>query len=60
MKTKSFFYVLMMVFFVMACQQDLLPDEEPAVGTQTKSAIIVPEGLTEGTVITTQVYSPSL
>lgn len=60
MKTKSFFYVLMMVFFVMACQHDLLPDEEPAVETQTKSAIIVPEGLTEGTVITTQVYSPSL
>ncbi|WP_163709285.1 alpha/beta hydrolase [Mangrovibacterium lignilyticum] len=60
MKTKSFVYILMMVFFTISCQQDLLPDEELSAEAQTKSAITIPDGLTEGTVITTQFYSPSL
>lgn len=60
MKTKSFLHILMVIFFAISCQQDFLPDEELSADTQTKNAIIVPEGLTEGTVITTQIYSLSL
>ncbi len=59
MKTRNFIYLLLLVLFSFSCQQDF--DEETGIANEsvTKSAILIPEGLTEGTVITTQFYSPS-
>jgi len=60
MKTKSFLYVLLMAVFLFACEQDS-PFEPPVSSeNQTKSAIFIPDGLTEGTVISAELYSPSL
>lgn len=60
MKTKSFFYLLLIALSLFSCQQESLFDSELSTEAHPKSAIIIPDGLTEGTVISTQFYSPSL
>ncbi|MGD9929105.1 MAG: alpha/beta hydrolase [Mangrovibacterium sp.] len=60
MKTNHLFYFLLMVLLSVACQEEEDFDSEFSTGITTKSAIIIPEGMTEGTLITTEFFSPSL
>lgn len=60
MKTTSFFYVLLMAIFFVSCETDSPFEPPTSTDDQAKSAIFIPEGLTEGTLIYTECYSPSL
>ncbi|WP_340111271.1 alpha/beta hydrolase [Maribellus mangrovi] len=53
------FILIGFLILSVACQDEFVEPEND-VSVVTKSAIVIPDGLTEGTVITTQFYSPSL